>query len=103
MNKSSYLFHYVQPIRTKRSSLLGAKKLQGKHAFSFRTRRSWFSRTVNDVESSIAAYKVQCTPPAGTQGPPAGTQGLPAGTQGPPAGTQGFSSKLFDISADFNE
>ena len=69
---------------------------RGSTPFLFRTSRSWFPRTVNDGESSIAAYKVQCTPPAGTQGPP-------AGTQGPPAGTQGFSSKLFDLSADFNE
>ena len=48
-----------------KSSLLGAKKLQGEHECSFRISRRRFPRTENDNESSIAAYKLQLTPPAG--------------------------------------
>ena len=66
-----------------KSSLLGAEKLQGEHELSFRTSRRRFPRTEKDGESSIAAYKLQLTPPAGTEAPP--------------AGTEGFSSKLFNL------
>ena len=59
-----------------KSSLLGAKKLQGKHAYSFRTGRYSFPRTENGHKTSIAAYKLHYVLPAGTQGPPAGTQDL---------------------------
>ena len=45
-------------------------------ALSFRTSRRRFPRTENDDESSIAAYKLQLTLPAGTEAPPAGTEGL---------------------------
>ena len=68
-----------------KSSLLGAEKLQGEHELSFRTSRRRFPRTENDDESSIAAYKLQLTPPAGTEAPP--------------AGTEGFSSKLFNLAS----
>ena len=71
-------------IRAK-SSLLGAEKLQEEHELSFRTSRRRFPRTENDEESSIAAYKLQLTPPAGTEAPP--------------AGTEGFSSKLFNLAS----
>ena len=73
-----------------KSSLLGAEKLQGERELSFRTSRRRFPRTKNDNESSIAAYKLQLTPPAGTP---------PAGTEAPPAGTEGFSSKLFNLAS----
>ena len=65
--------------------MLGAEKLQGEHELSFRTSPRRFPRTENDDESSIAAYKLQLTPPAGTEAPP--------------AGTEGFSSKLFDLAS----
>ena len=68
-----------------KSSLLGAEKLQGEHELSFRTSRRRFPRTENDDESSIAAYKLQLTPPVGTEAPP--------------AGTEGFSSKLFNLAS----
>ena len=61
-----------------KSPLLGAEKLQGEHELSFRTSRRRFPRTENDDESSIAAYKLQLTPPAGTEG---------------------FSSKLFNLAS----
>ena len=48
-----------------KSSLLGAKKIQEIPSFSFQTRRRRFSRTNNDDEASIAAYKLQHIPPAG--------------------------------------
>ena len=67
------------------SSLLGAEKLQGEHELSFRTSRRRFPKTENDDESSIAAYKLQLTPPAGTEAPP--------------AGTEGFSSKRFNLAS----
>ena len=68
-----------------KSSLLGAEKLQGEHELSFRTSRRRFPRTEKDDETSIAAYKLQLTPPAGTEAPP--------------AGTEGFSSKLFNLAS----
>ena len=68
-----------------KSSLLVAEKLQGEHELSFRTSRRRFPRTENDDESSIAAYKLQLSPPAGTEAPP--------------AGTEGFSSKLFNLAS----
>ena len=51
-----------------KSSLLGEEKLQGEHELSFRTSRRRFPRKENDDESPIAAYKLQLTPPAGTEG-----------------------------------
>ena len=68
-----------------KSSLLGAEKLQGEHELSSRTSRRRILRTEKDDESSIAAYKLQLTPPAGTEAPP--------------AGTEGFSSKLFNLAS----
>ena len=68
-----------------KSSLLWAEKLQGEHELSFRTSQRRFPRTENDDESSIVAYKLQLTPPAGTKAPP--------------AGTEGFSSKLFNLAS----
>ena len=68
-----------------KSSLPSAEKLQGEHELSFRTIRRRFPRTENDDESSIAPYKLQLTPPAGTEAPP--------------AGTEGFSSKLFNLAS----
>ena len=68
-----------------KSPLLGAEKLEGEHELSFRTSRRRFPRTENDDESSIAAYKLQLTPPAGTEALP--------------AGTKGFSSKLFTLAS----
>ena len=51
-----------------KSSLLGAEELQLEHELSFRTSRRRFPMTENDDESSFAAYKLQLTPPAGTEG-----------------------------------